>query len=465
METRTFRMNNKLLFDVITRQAGTIEKAWLEIVQNAIDAGATNVSFKINKDKFKAEDNGKGMNRKEIVTYFEEFGNSSKQENDLGEFGMGRGQIFAQGKTIWKTQDYKMIVDIKEKGLNYKLDENNNVKGTCIEVELYNNIKFLEKKIERFKEMVKFVSINIFINNNKINEKYEITLETKEGIILLTSDDKLKIYNRGIFVKDEYFGNGAIIISKMNLKVNFARNDIFDDCEVYNKLLEETKKLIVGNLEDKQNLSTDDRKTIIALMREDNKWIDKFEYKNVIPTANGNFISIKEVEESKTVYFSDGKNHYEDDLLIEQGYTVLKNNPIIHRLLNSIEAIRNVGNYEDLVSSFRMVTRKEINEEDLTIQELNYWKEIKLLNSQMKGVRIRQLRIAKNLVASANTDGKNVITFNYNNIKNYNYKYIIYLLLHEYSHESDTANTDEHGYEFYQKFYELIKENYNLLDE
>jgi hypothetical protein len=40
-ERRGLRMHPRLLWDVITRQSGTIGKAILEGVMNSIDAGAT----------------------------------------------------------------------------------------------------------------------------------------------------------------------------------------------------------------------------------------------------------------------------------------------------------------------------------------------------------------------------------------------------------------------------------------
>ena len=63
------------------------------------------------------------------------------------------------------------------------------------------------------------------------------------------------------------------------------------------------------------------------------------------------------------------------------------------------------------------------------------------------------------MVSSASTDGKYRITINYANIQKFDYGYIVYLLLHEYSHQNNTENTDEHGYEFYEKFYEMVKLN------
>jgi hypothetical protein len=50
METRAFQIDhNKLLLDVIRRQAGTLSKAILEGVMNAVDAGATRCDISIDE--------------------------------------------------------------------------------------------------------------------------------------------------------------------------------------------------------------------------------------------------------------------------------------------------------------------------------------------------------------------------------------------------------------------------------
>ena len=46
-ESRTFKMHDKLLLDVIRKQAGSIQKAVLEGVMNSIEAGATRVEVSV----------------------------------------------------------------------------------------------------------------------------------------------------------------------------------------------------------------------------------------------------------------------------------------------------------------------------------------------------------------------------------------------------------------------------------
>ena len=115
------------------------------------------------------------------------------------------------------------------------------------------------------------------------------------------------------------------------------------------------------------------------------------------------------------------------------------------------------------MQDFRYVIQKEVSQDDLLKQDKINWQNILNLNSNIRGIIVRKLRIAKNMVASANTDGISRITINYELVKGYNKGVMIYILLHEYSHDNDTVNSDEHGYEFYQKFYDLTKENTHLL--
>lgn len=463
-EKRTFRMNQKLLYDVITRQAGSIEKAWLEIVQNAIDAGAKKVEFEISPEKFEARDDGKGMSKEDILKYFEEFGNSSKSSHDLGEFGMGRGQIFAQGETRWYTRDNRMEIDVKKHGLDYSLTVGNSqTEGTHIFVDNYKKIRFLDKRIERFAEWIKFVEIDVIVNGKKINETLDGFKTSGFGFIKLTDDDSIKTYNRGIFVKEDKIGSGAVIVSNKNMRVNFARNDVMDDCPVFESLISHAEDLMAKRLKEKVNLSSDDRKTILNLIRESEKFVDDFKDKKVIPTANNNFMSIQEVRESPQVFFTDGKNQHIDDQLIEGGYTVLKNIPIIRGILNQvIPAIHEkVGNYAQLKDSFEFVFEKSVSEDELSPEDMERFNWLKALNQSLRNVTARKLTLAKNMAATAHTNGRTGITIDakYVSAAMFNKGFLKWILLHEYSHDDNTEKTDEHGYEFYERFYDISKNN------
>jgi len=68
-------MHDKLLLDVIRKQAGSIQKAVLEGVMNSIEAAATRVEVSVEPDQIKIIDDGRGFqNREEIELFFETFG-------------------------------------------------------------------------------------------------------------------------------------------------------------------------------------------------------------------------------------------------------------------------------------------------------------------------------------------------------------------------------------------------------
>ena len=152
-ETRRFGMHQNLLYDVILRQAGTLQKAILEGVMNAIDAGATECAVTLDTHSFSLEDNGHGFqSRREIEDFFEMFG-TPHQEGDAtyGRFRMGRGQMMAFGRNTWRSRIFEMRVDIKGSGLDYELFEHadDDFAGTRIEVDLYDPI--IPSDLERIK--------------------------------------------------------------------------------------------------------------------------------------------------------------------------------------------------------------------------------------------------------------------------------------------------------------------------
>ncbi len=77
-ERKHLKMHTKLLLDVIKRQAGTLHKAVLEGVMNAIEAGATRVDINFTATptpKLVISDNGKGIQTVgDIERFFETFG-------------------------------------------------------------------------------------------------------------------------------------------------------------------------------------------------------------------------------------------------------------------------------------------------------------------------------------------------------------------------------------------------------
>ncbi len=57
-ETRSFKMHHQLLRSVIQRQAGTLSKAILEGVMNAVDAEASKIDIVLKRNEVRISDDG-----------------------------------------------------------------------------------------------------------------------------------------------------------------------------------------------------------------------------------------------------------------------------------------------------------------------------------------------------------------------------------------------------------------------
>ncbi len=110
-----FKIDKNILYSIIVKQAGTLQKAFLELVMNSIDAKASEIRIEFNGKTFSFYDNGKGFDSEdEIHKFFGTFGTPHKDGDAVyGKFRMGRGQIMAFSQNQWKSNTFFMDVDIK----------------------------------------------------------------------------------------------------------------------------------------------------------------------------------------------------------------------------------------------------------------------------------------------------------------------------------------------------------------
>jgi hypothetical protein len=74
-ETHPFRLHQRILVDIIKRQAGTPQKGLLEAVMNCVDAGASEIALTIEPGQVTIQDNGQGFESAErIAECFGQFG-------------------------------------------------------------------------------------------------------------------------------------------------------------------------------------------------------------------------------------------------------------------------------------------------------------------------------------------------------------------------------------------------------
>jgi len=247
-------MDQQLLVDIIKRQAGSLWKATIEGVMNAIDAGASTCEIELTRNMLTIRDNGKGFrSRSDIEDFFEVFGkmHEARENKTFGAFRMGRGQLFAFGHNIWRSGEFEMVVNIERDGLDYHLTEGLDHRDGCsVTVELFKQLSHtqLSQLQEEIKSNAKYVELNATLNGDKFvanRARVPWDVETPEADIRYRANQDLRVYNQGIKVISYYrykYGVGGDVVTKKPLKVNFARNDIMDDCPVWRKVLKEITK-------------------------------------------------------------------------------------------------------------------------------------------------------------------------------------------------------------------------------
>lgn len=253
-EVRTLQLHPQAIFTYIRGQAGSLGKAIAEMVMNSFDAFASEVHIECSSNAFSVTDDGMGIRDKaEISAWFETLGFPHDEGNHRtwGKYGLGRAQAWAFASTVWYSNQFIMDVDVKNRGLDYRLSIAPSArKGTRIEAKLYHAISLQEQnalKLE-LRELLRYVGKPVYMNGQLISEDPALAkwdIETPEAWISLTPSkpNQLTVYNAGVLVASymKYrFGVVGVVVTKPDatLLVNVARNDILvSECKVWPKVL------------------------------------------------------------------------------------------------------------------------------------------------------------------------------------------------------------------------------------
>lgn len=390
MERKTFKATEGLLNDVMRKQAGTVEKALLEAVMNSVDANATEIDIEVEDDIIVIEDDGEGMTREEVESYFEKFGlkDDDVEEKDFGKFRMGRGQIFSFGRNIWHSNNNVMVVDLDHEetqvmvdgkehhldtsGLSYNLLESeDSYDGCSITVNLYRNLENVASTIADFKELVKYIpwmhDIEITVNDESIGEEFDPDHESEVAYYSIGSSGwstKTSVYNQGAYVKDEDLNQtGGVIISKPDLEVNFARNDILSGDGNWAKMKEEFQWITIDHLLDEDSLSKKERKWLLSEARDDEEVEQKIYNKELLEDVQGNLWSMAQLD-GEDISFSRVGDTAAEDIMDRTGIVFLD-----EEMEDDIETIAEgskVLQYEEVIDEKTRWDFEEIDEGDLT---------------------------------------------------------------------------------------------------
>lgn len=371
MPKQEFEATEGLLHDVMRKQAGSIEKAVLEAVMNSVDAGASIIDIDLTEDELIVSDDGEGMTREEVNTYFKKFGlkDSDTEDKEFGKFRMGRGQIFNFGLNIWRSQDNIMVVNLENdvsevrvgdeekevdtEGLSYNLlDGYETVEGCTVEVKLYNTLDDVGEKIKAIEELIEHIpflfDVEIGINNRKIHSNFEATEELEYGYYEL-DDNSWKsganVYNQGAKIGN--FGDWPILvtaISKDDLDVNFARNDILDSCEVWQEMQEEITNVVYRFLISKQDLKNREVRWLLNKSQDDPNIREYVMGASIIPDVTGGTWTLNQLM-GESITFAKNSSQAAKKAHVETNHVVLDNS-LENTLLNFFED-ENVISFDD----------------------------------------------------------------------------------------------------------------------
>lgn len=264
-EIRSFDVDKDIIWSLVFKQSKSLPGSVVELIQNSFDAGAKSVHLNLTENGFTIKDDGKGFkSRKEIESWFEVFGYSGRgvEEDKFGRFRMGRGQIMGQAKTVWKSGEFQMSVDVKNQGLNYMLSSSlEPTDGCCISGEWYEKLAKDRKTCKRYEDnlsgliedvskKVKYLlGIEVFINDvlvNKINTQ-DITYEDDLFIFIekpTTYWKSIEVFNLGIKICELRLRQlNGVVITKKHLSLNISRSEVQTSCEHFKEIKKKLKKM------------------------------------------------------------------------------------------------------------------------------------------------------------------------------------------------------------------------------
>ena len=529
--------HENLLYDVILRQAGTLSKAILEGVMNSVDAGGTRIDVTLSANQIVISDDGVGFkNEKEIDEWFAQFGTPHEvDEHDnsvdarYGRFRMGRGQLFAFGSNTWQTNKFKMDVDIKNKGLDFVVNEykKDQHRGCKVTVNLYDSLAAFEL-LQTEKEIMKFckyVDVDLYLNGTQINSD-PTTLtwdyETDDGYIQVISSGEgntnsyragrgVDIYQQGVFVEtvSQYdVGVGGVLVTKLPLKLNFARNSVMrSTCPRWKRMYALLKESGVKEVRKKTNLNTSERAAMIDQLRSGELYYHNACSMRLFLDAQGKTWSsgqIKNAYGSKSrfilspakkllVTFSKVNDRIGDKVMQENKALVLDEclleqwecepDEFIEDVLKQFEYSHKYNmEYQPLnkIDTNKDVSCQVIDDKDLTPRQrmvlgiLNntswyMWRAFYRVNEH-RGHRI--IRAGKSNYARAWTDGSTYVAINIEEIKSRistmtigKWGELLNLLLHEFCHAEPDTESHLHDAHFFQLFHDTSESIMDMAEQ
>ncbi|VXD06057.1 DNA mismatch repair protein MutL [Enterobacterales bacterium 8AC] len=299
-----FELDPQIIHHIIYSQAGSIGKAIIELLMNAVDAQASEVQLSLTRDGFECRDNGNGFaSREDVLRYFGRFGTPHKEgDATYGRFRLGRGQIMAHASTVWQSKAWTMTVDTRSMGYNYDLDEQadtGTVSGCLIIGQWYELMTETEvlSAVQEIRDLVRYTAVQVELNGRQISrdprsEKWDA--EDDVAYYRVKEEGVVSIYNQGVLVRHDsahQWGAGGLIVSKQAIGLNISRTEILrKTCPVWKVIARQFGKMadeLTSRLGDHRKTEARREKSAQALLAGDPKLAEIFRKEEVITILPG----------------------------------------------------------------------------------------------------------------------------------------------------------------------------------
>lgn len=340
MGKNSFKATEGLLNDVMRKQSGVIQKAWLEALMNGVDANASKVVFQIDESTTEYSDDGDSMLQSEVERYFEQFGlkDDDIEDKEFGKFRMGRGQIFNFGVNIWRARENYMVVSLDDESVTVQLDDCTTTEdeaiigvnnsdytvdtsgleyalldakdvdgGINITVQHYDPIEDLSDTLDEFKNLARYISwlhdVEVIVNGESLDDEPEVYEETKlayfcKGYTNYKTDSP--VYNKGAYVDDFDLGPKSVtIITKHDLDVTLDRTDILDHDQKWQQIQDQYVEVVVSELEENPDMTTTQRSWMLRKASDNRSMMNRLADVPLMEDINGDVHSIEDISGSQ----------------------------------------------------------------------------------------------------------------------------------------------------------------------
>lgn len=509
-EKRKIRLHPSMVFDIITKQSGTREKAFAELITNSLDAGSTRCDITLGPTSFVVADDGRGfLTRQEIEDFFETFGTPhSKGDATFGTHRIGRGQIMAFARTAWRSGHFEMKVDVQSTGADYDFLQHSEAQPGCqISGTFYRSLEghAVDSLTWAIARLVEFVAIPVYINGRRVNRNAEDEhwdVKTDDFLFSVRQSGGMRIYNMGMFVSEhnpKLYGGHGILISRRALTLNWARTDILEDlCQEWGGIRVAVRDFLHKRLRKKPTLKVEEREALWhAILRNDEDLQTLFEVP-LIRLSNGQYKTVSALKHVLSVS-TDGDPIA--DKVIQSGLASVLSPWTVEQvggLDEFFDVLATIGPEHDFIPLEDLASNvtteyQVVGEKGLSIEEQIALRALRKANRKLKTVELARYKhrsrnrpylddddIAElegvgllmggrklypgrsNQMVQAWTDGESMIAIDVQ----YAVKELrsgpegasrlMAVLVHEYSHSGPSNNTHIHGPEFHEIFHENI---------